>query len=193
MQRGNFIAQSYLRSLLQPRLEVSREEMVDYYNLHREEFQEPGGVVWDEIVVTFETAGSRESAHMKAVELVDRLRSGADFAELAKAESEGATAPNGGRWEMTAKGSYIVKEVDEALFTIKPGTISDPIEGPKGWHIIRVETRQQGGETGFVDAQEKIRAAIKEQKITKESQRYVQELMLKASITTIFDRPASAN
>jgi peptidyl-prolyl cis-trans isomerase SurA len=190
IQRGNFVAQQYLRMLLQPRLEVSREEMVDYYNLHREEFQEAGGVIWSEIVVNFEKCGSREAAHAKAIELLQKVRAGTPFSDIAKTESDGATAPNGGRWDLTAKGSYIVKAVDEAIFSLPPGKNSDPIEGPKGWHIVRVEDRKAGGEIKFVDAQDKIRAAIREQKIAKESQRYVQQLLGKAHITTVFDRPA---
>jgi parvulin-like peptidyl-prolyl isomerase len=192
-QRGTFIAQQYLHTHLQPRLEVSREEMVDYYNLHRDDFKQQGGVVWSEILVTSENAGSPEAARQKAVELVNRLRAGDDFAELAKSESQGATAPNGGRWDLTAKGSYIVKPVDEAIFSLPPGKVSDPIEGPKGWHIVRVDEKQQGGETGFVDAQEDIRKAIREQKIAKESQQYMQELIRKAHISTVFDRPNPPN
>jgi parvulin-like peptidyl-prolyl isomerase len=193
LQRGNFIAQQYLRSVLFPRLEVSREEMVDYYKLHRDEFRERDGVVWSEILVTFEKFGTRDEAYEKALQLVQQLRAGGDFAEIAKSESDGATAPNGGRWDITEKGSYIVKAVDEAIFKLPRGNISDPIEGPKGWHIVRVEQRREGVETGFVDAQDKIRNLIKEQKINKESQRYVQELTVKAHISTIFDQPSQTN
>jgi peptidyl-prolyl cis-trans isomerase SurA len=187
-QRGSFVAQQYLRFQLDTRLQVSREEMVDYYNLHRDEFKQDGGVVWSEILVSTEKSGSREAALAKAQEIVMRLRDGADFAEVAKAESEGATAPDGGRWDMTTKGSYIVKSVDEELFRLPARKVSDPLEGPKGWHIVRVEEKRNGGETSFVDAQEEIRKKIREQKITKESQRYVQELVAKAHITTIFDK-----
>src|SRR5262245_66173013 len=84
LQRGNFIAQQYLRSVLFPRLEVSREEMVDYYNLHRDEFRERDGVIWSEILLTFEKFGTRDVAYEKALQLVQQLRAGGDFAELAK-------------------------------------------------------------------------------------------------------------
>ena len=191
-QRGTFVAQQYLRMQLQPRLDVSRDEIVDHYNLHREQFKKQGGVIWSEIFVSFEKQGSRDAARVKAIELIARLRGGADFAELAKAESEGATAAEGGRWDLTTKGSYIVAAVDEAIFSLPAGKVSDPIEGPKGWHIIRVEMLQTGDETSFVDAQEKIRNVIREEKINKESQRYLQELVRKSNITTIFDRPNQA-
>ena len=188
LQRGTFVAQQYMRMQLQPRLDVSREEMVDFYNLHRDQFKKEGGVRWSEIFVSFEKYGSRDATRAKANQLVAEIRGGSDFGEVAKAESEGATAGDGGRWELTTKGSFIVATVDEALFSLPVGKVSDPIEGAKGWHIVRVDEKQEGGETGFVDAQDKIRNAIREQKINKESQRFVQELARKADITTIFDR-----
>jgi len=188
-QRGTFVAQQWLRLQLEQKLHVSREDMVDYYNTHKDQFQTEGGVRWSEIVVSFEKHGSRDAAGRKAQELLAQLRNGADFAELAKAESSGATADEGGQWEKTTKGSYIVAKVDEAIFTLPAGNLSQPIEGPNGWHIVRVDEKQDGGETGFVDAQDEIRRAIREQKITKESQRYVQDLARKAHITTVFDKP----
>jgi parvulin-like peptidyl-prolyl isomerase len=191
-QRGTFVAQQFLRMQLQPRLDVSRDEMVDYYNLHRDEFKTPGGVRWSEIFLSFEKHGSREAARTKADQLVVELRAGADFAAVALADSEGATASDGGRWDLTARNSLVVKAVDDALFSLPVGEVSDPIEGAKGWHIVRVQEKQEGGETSFVDAQDKIRNAIREQKINKESQRFVQELVRKADVTTIFDRPNPA-
>lgn len=188
-QRGTFVAQQYLQMQLQPRLDVSRDEMVDYYNEHRDQFKKEGGVVWSEIFISTEKCGSSESALQKANEIVKRIRAGADFGELAKAASEGATAPTGGHWDLTTKGSYIVTAVDEAIFSLPVGKVSDPIEGPKGWHIVRVEDAQRDNATSFVDAHEEIRKTIREQKIAKESQHYVQDLARKAHITTIFDRP----
>src|SRR5206468_4856896 len=120
----------------------------------------------------------------------DQLRAGADFAALAKAESDGATASQGGSWELTTQGSYKVSAVDEALFRLPVGTISQLIEGPEGWHLVRVDEKIAAGEVSFVDAQEDIRKAIREDKLRKESQRYVQELARKAHITPIFDRPS---
>jgi peptidyl-prolyl cis-trans isomerase SurA len=188
-QRGTFVAQQYLRMQLQPRLDVSREEMVDYYNSHRDEFTTPGGVRWSEIFLSFEKYGSRDAARAKADQIVAELRAGADFAAVALADSEGATSSDGGRWDLTARNSLVVKSLDDALFSLPVGKIREPIEGAKGWHIVRVDEEQEGGKTSFVDAQDKIRNAIREQKINKESQRFVQELVRKADVTTIFDRP----
>ena len=186
--RGTFIAQQWLRMQLAPRLDVSREEMLDYYNLHRDQFTKEPAVRWSEILVGFDKAGGRDAARAKAERLIAQLRARADFAELGKTESEGATASAGGAWELTTRGSYIVKAVDDAIFTMPIGQISGAIEGPKGWHIVRVDEKQKGGEVSFVEAQEEIRKILREQKVAKESQRYVQELASKAQITTIFDK-----
>ncbi len=187
-QRGTFIAQQFLRMQLASRLDVSRQEMLDYYHAHADAYKRDDAVRWSELFVSVEKHGAAESARVKADELVAQLRGGAALAELAKTESQGATADEGGQWDWTTRGSYVVAAVDEAIFTLPQGQISDPIEGPKGWHIVRVDERQTGGRQSFVDAQDEIRKAVREQKVQKESQRYVQELIKKSHITTIFDR-----
>ncbi|MBI3466037.1 MAG: peptidyl-prolyl cis-trans isomerase [Planctomycetes bacterium] len=188
-RRGYFIAQQYLRMQLQPRLDVSRDEMMEYYKRHRDQYVKEGGVRWSEILVATERHGSPEAARVRADQLLQQLRAGADFSELAKTESDGATASEGGRWGLTTQGSYAVAAVDAAIFKLPAGQLSGPLEGPKGWHIVRVEERVAAGVQSFTDVQEDIRQAIREQKVQKESQRYLQELVGKAHITTIFDQP----
>jgi parvulin-like peptidyl-prolyl isomerase len=187
-QRGTFIAQQFLRMQLASRLDVSRQEMLDYYHTHNDAYKRDDAARWSELLVSVEKHGSSDAARTKADELVVQLRGGAAFAELAKTESQGATADEGGQWDWTTRGSYVVASVDQAVFTLPQGQISDPIEGPNGWHIVRVDERQTGGQQSFVDAQDEIRKAVREQKVQKESQRYVQDLVKKAHITTIFDR-----
>lgn len=188
--RGTFIVTQFLRMQLAPRLEVTRLEMLDYYNQHRDEFKKPGGVRWSEILVSNQRHGSRDAARAKAIELVKQLRAGADFAALAKKESDGATASQGGKWDLTTKGSYIVAAVDEAIFSLPADGMHDPIEGPEGWHIVRVDERVPDRTSSFVEVQDQIRAAIREEKIKQESQRFVQDLARRAHVTTIFDQPA---
>jgi parvulin-like peptidyl-prolyl isomerase len=191
-QRGTNLAQQFIHKQLQSRLSVSREEMLDYYEHHLDDFRAEGGVRWSEIVVSYEKHGSVEAARAKADQMVAQLRAGADFAELAKAQSDGATAPQGGDWDRTAQGSYLVSAVDEALFRLPIGQIGDPIEGPRGWHIVRVNDRITDGVKSFVDAQEEIRGVIRNEKVKHETQAYVSELTSKAHITTVFDKPAAA-
>lgn len=191
-QRAQFAAQQFLLMQLGPRIAVSRPEMLDYYNAHPEQFKKPVGVRWSEIVISFEKQGSREAARNKADEVLAKLRGGSNFATLAKADSDGATAAQGGAWDFTTQRAYVVKAVDEVIFRLPEGKFSDLIEGPRGWHIVRVDQKDMGGIISFVDAQDEIRKLVREEKFRKETAAYVEQLRKKAHIVTIFDGTPSA-
>jgi peptidyl-prolyl cis-trans isomerase C len=74
----------------------------------------------------------------KAKELLQKLKSGADFVTLAKENSKDPGAPEGGDLGYFAK-SQMVPEFAEAAFKLQTGQISDPVKTQYGWHIIRVE------------------------------------------------------
>jgi parvulin-like peptidyl-prolyl isomerase len=191
MSRDTFLAQLFLRQKLGNKLNVSREELFDYYQAHQDQFQREGGVRWREIVIGDQKAGSHQAARRKADEVVTKLRAGGNFAELALVESSGATAEKGGVWPLTPPGSYKVEAVDQALFKLPIGQVSDPIEGPSGWHMVLVDERVDSGQISFADAQNDIRRALRDEKVKKESEAYMKELYRAAHITTIFDPTAS--
>ena len=87
-------------------------------------------------------SGSRARALARAESLVVQLRHGADFATAAKRfSSDTASASQGGELGWFRRG-VMVKEFEDVAFRIRPGEISDPVETPFGFHIIRVERTQ---------------------------------------------------
>ena len=190
-RRGTSLARQFLSMQIGPRLTASRRDMLKYFEAHTDEFQRQAGVRWSEILISYDKHSSPEAALAQTEELLEQLRRGEDFAELARAQSDGATAYEGGKWDLTAKGSYIVAEVDKALFSLPVGQLSEPIQGPKGWHIVRVDERIEQGTASFVEKQQEILARLREQQFREESKNYMQQLIQKAHITTIFDQPES--
>ena len=78
----------------------------------------------------------------KAQELRAKIQGGADFAEIAKAESDDTgSGANGGELGLFAHGQ-MVPAFDEAAFKLKPGELSEPVKSPFGFHLIQVEERQ---------------------------------------------------
>ncbi len=78
----------------------------------------------------------------KALEILDKLKKGGDFAALAKAESlDPGSAAKGGDLGFFKRGA-MVKEFDTVAFQLKPGEISEPVKTQFGYHIIQVDARK---------------------------------------------------
>jgi peptidyl-prolyl cis-trans isomerase C len=119
-----------------------------YYNAHKEEFEEAKG---GHILIRFKGSSvplrpnekdlTDAEALAKAQEIRAKIVAGADFATLAKAESDDTgSAAKGG--ELGAfKHGQMVKPFDEAAFTIPVGQVSDPVRTPFGYHLIKISAR----------------------------------------------------
>ncbi len=82
---------------------------------------------------------SRAEAQTLADELVKRAQSGEDFEELARSNSDGPSAPQGGMLGRFPRGQ-MVPEFEATAFQLKPGEVSGVVETPFGFHVIqRVE------------------------------------------------------
>ncbi|HRQ61881.1 MAG TPA: peptidylprolyl isomerase, partial [Alphaproteobacteria bacterium] len=78
----------------------------------------------------------------KAVELINQIKGGASFEELAKANSTDGTSALGGELGYFAKAS-VVPEFGEAAFAMAPGSMSEtPVKSQFGYHIIKVEDKR---------------------------------------------------
>jgi peptidyl-prolyl cis-trans isomerase C len=85
---------------------------------------------------------TEEEALAKVKELQARIKAGADFAELASAESDDAgSGAKGGDLGVFGHGQ-MVPSFEEAAYKLKPGELSDPVKSPFGFHLIQVQERQ---------------------------------------------------
>jgi peptidyl-prolyl cis-trans isomerase C len=101
---------------------------------------------------------TKEMAKSKADDLVKQLRGGADFATLAKANSDDhASAEKGGEFGYVHRGND-AGPVRQAIFSAKVGDITDPIEQGNAFYIIKVE---DVGTQPFVEVQQQVISEIK--------------------------------
>jgi peptidyl-prolyl cis-trans isomerase SurA len=84
------------------------------------------------------TDEAKINAKQKALSLLDSIKSGTDFSDIAKRYSEDtASAKTGGDLGKIKKG-ILVKEFEEAAFLLEQGQVSEPVETIFGYHIIKV-------------------------------------------------------
>jgi len=84
----------------------------------------------------------RDSIVKLAQQIRARAAGGEDFAKLAQQYSQDTSAPQGGDLGYFGRGR-MVAPFEEAAFKLQPGQISDVVESPFGYHVIKVEDRRQ--------------------------------------------------
>ncbi|MCK4965915.1 peptidylprolyl isomerase, partial [bacterium] len=114
------------------------DEIKSYYNAHKEDFLEQEQcklkyTAFSVVTTQEDTQTVLEDARF----LIERIKSGEDFSELAKEYSHDPTAENGGDLGYFSKGD-VVKEFEEASFSAKKGDVAGPVKTTFGYHIIKI-------------------------------------------------------
>lgn len=103
----------------------------------------------------------------EAKALVTELEGGADFAELAKSKSTGPSGPSGGELGWFGPG-MMVKEFEDAVVAMEPGTVSAPVQTQFGWHVIRLNEARMKDAPAIDEVRDEIAAEL-QQKIIEET------------------------
>jgi peptidyl-prolyl cis-trans isomerase SurA len=93
------------------------------------------------ILVRLNEVVSEADAKQRLSNLKERIDNGADFAELARLQSEDASSSRGGDLGWLAPGDT-VPEFERAMNALEPGQVSGPVQSPFGWHLIQVLERR---------------------------------------------------
>lgn len=103
------------------------------------------------------SAAVQKAAEQKAQQILAQARQpGADFAALARADSEDTgSKAGGGDLGWVAKGQ-MVKPFDDALFAMRPGELRGPIKTQFGWHVIQLREVKPGAQTPFEQVREQL-------------------------------------
>jgi peptidyl-prolyl cis-trans isomerase SurA len=121
-------------------LDVSRREVEEFFD----KFKDSLGVIPEKVEIAHifrnpkTTSAARTKAKEFAESILDSLKHGADFADMAKKYSEDpGSAAHGGDLGFVKKGVFY-PEFEAAAFALNPGQISDVVESPVGFHIIQL-------------------------------------------------------
>ncbi len=181
------LSQQWVRQQINLEPEITHQEMLDYYQQHRAEFEYPARARWEMILVQFRSYPSKADAYRAIAALGNAILDGEPFAEVARRGSEGATAKDGGAYDWTTRGSLKSKIIDEAIFTLPVGQLSRILEDERGFAIVRVIERQEAGRVSFEDAQVKIREQLKKSHIERQIKEYLGEARKGIKVWTVFD------
>ncbi len=175
------------------RVKVSEKSIIKYYKKNQKEFWEEGKVRTRHILFISERGSSENRRRAKlrqAKKVLSEIRKGSDFSKLAIKYSEDVSASSGGDVGFVARGK-MVREFEDAVFSLKPGQVSDIVETEYGYHIIKVEEVLPGKTLTLKDAKSRIHQILTMQKQKQVYDDWINELKKSAFIeVTLFDEPA---
>ena len=161
---------------------VSDQEIQGYYTAHQTEYQVPEQSRSRHILIKFPGGAAKTDAEAKAKAdaLLKQLQGGADFASLAKANSEDTgSGAQGGELGFARRGT-MVPEFDSAIFNNKIGDLAI-VKSQFGYHIVQVEERQTAHTQPLSDVKPTIEATLMRQKQTQAEASYAQTLTTEAA------------
>ncbi len=149
---------------LQAQMQPSAEELRKAYDDNAKRFTVKESRQASHILITAEGSDpeARKKARVKAEELHVQLKKNpGDFAALAKKHSQDpGSAANGGDLGFFERGA-MVKPFEDAVFSMKQGEISPPVESEFGYHIIRLTAVRGGKNKSFEEARPQIETEIR--------------------------------
>jgi len=138
------LMKQYKEKVILNGVSVSEEEIRTYFDLHLAEFQRPARVVFRQILMD-----SGEEVKQVRTEL---FRNPDRFEELAQAHS---LAPDGGR-PQALEEELLPEAILEAVSRLQDGEVSDVVQSPEGYFILRLEARQPEQAPSFQEARGQI-------------------------------------
>jgi peptidyl-prolyl cis-trans isomerase SurA len=150
--RQSQVQQLYVQRALQGAdpVDVSEDELLEAFQQARSQLQQrPRTLTFEQVVLApTPSEAAKEAARAEAERLLDSIRAGADFADLARSYSDDpGTAENGGDLDWFRRGQMI-REFEDAAFALADGQVSDVVETEFGYHIIKVERSRPGERRG---------------------------------------------
>lgn len=167
--RQQLIIKKLVNYEVREKVDVTPTEVAQYYQQHRQEFKEPAQVKVRTILIRKDKdeADDNEAGNEKArvrMELIKKqLELGDDFSKLAKEYSEDPTAIEGGDMGYIKKGQ-MMSQIDEVIFSLDEGRISDVVETNVGYHIFMVTKKKPSSTKSFDQVRSEIEDIIFQQK-----------------------------
>jgi len=158
-------------------VKVDENELKQYYGQHITEYRVSDRVKVAHVLFKTEGKTADEVATLEktARDVLAQIKSGADFAEMAKKYSEDSSAANGGEIGWIVRGQT-VKEFEDAAFSLKPGQVSDLIKTTYGFHIVKVFDKQNAHLQTFEEVKAQIKDQLEKQKLADAQQSLADDL-----------------
>ncbi len=162
LQYLQFVPERYIDEVT-----FDENELDKYHRRHLEQFEILEKIKASHILIKVDEGTDqavREEKKAFAEKLLEEVKAGKDFAELARVNSDDtASAVKGGNLGYFTRGS-MVKPFEQAAFNMKPGDISEVVETTFGYHIIKVEEYTEPGVRSLEESMDEVKTGLRQEK-----------------------------
>jgi len=182
--RNQIVTQRVIGQEVGSHLAMNKDDVKKFYEQHRTEMERPEEVRLSEILIApkipakpaatpdakpeppseAETEAALAPAQAKAQDLLEQIHKGAKFADLAKKYSDGPSAKDGGDLSYFKRGT-LSKELEDKVFALKAGEVTDVIRTKQGYVILQTTEHQMAGIPTMKEAEPRIQDALYMQKL----------------------------
>ena len=194
--RNQIITEQVIGREVESHVPITKEEEEKFYEEHKSEMQRPEGVRLSEILISIQPktdvktdkdkAASApaadandpqliEAAKAKAEDLLGQIKKGAAFDDVAKKNSNGPTAAQGGDLGYFKRGD-LAKELEDKTFALEAGGVTDVIRTRQGFVILKVTDHPHGGIPSFKEAEPHVQDALYREKLQPALRAYLTKL-----------------
>lgn len=178
--RKRIVVDTYLKKKVETESKISDEELKKFYDQNLDKFKSGEQIRASHILVKSE---------QEAQAVLDQLKKGGTFEELAKTKSADTSAAKGGDLGWFCKGN-MVPAFEKAAFGLKEGQLSGIVKSDFGYHIIKLTGKRAAGTRSLDEVKEQIKAAIMPQKQQQVFMKLKEDLKKGAKIE-LTDAPAT--
>jgi peptidyl-prolyl cis-trans isomerase SurA len=184
--RNQIVTQRVIGQEVGSHLAMNKDDVKKFYDQHKAEMERPEQVRLSEILIApktpvkpaaganadakpeppseAETEAALAAAQTKAQDVLDQIHKGAKFADLAKKYSDGPSAKDGGDLSLFKRGT-LSKELEDKVFALKAGEVTDVIRTKQGYVILQVSEHQTAGVPTMKEVEPRIQDALYMQKL----------------------------
>jgi peptidyl-prolyl cis-trans isomerase SurA len=190
--KNSILTQKVIGSEVGSHIQITHDELQKFYDEHKSEISQPERVRLSEILVANDpnapkgtpvqpTPDQVAAAQAKANDIYQQLKAGAKFDELARKQSNGATADQGGDLGYF-KRNDLAKELEDQSFALKAGEFTQPIRTRQGFIILRVNDRIEAGTPPLDRIRDQIQDQLYSQRVQPALREYLTKLREEAYI-----------
>jgi peptidyl-prolyl cis-trans isomerase SurA len=199
--------------------QITKEDIQQWYDKHQKELEGQEEISLSEIMVSTQPAKQNTensdnkdkaaaqdkplpedptvvaASEAKAKALLEQVRKGAKFDDVAKKNSDGPTAAQGGQLGSFKRGE-LAKDLEDKTFSLKPGETTDVIRTRQGFIILKMNAHRPAGIPPLKDISDRVREAVYSERLEPAARAYLTKLREQAYIDVksgFIDSGASPN